>query len=152
MENFSLVRCDSDNPDFRSLVALLDAELRVFDGEEHTFYAQYNKLDKISHCLVGYLDNIPVGCGALREIDVKTIEVKRMYTKESARGKGVASRILAALEDWAKELGYDFCVLETGKKQEAAVRLYPKCGYEIIPNYGPYIGVENSICMKKGLN
>ncbi|WP_407524361.1 GNAT family N-acetyltransferase [Lacibacter sp. MH-610] len=55
------------------------------------------------------------------------------------------------LEQWAKEEGYSAAVLETGKKQPEAIRLYEKCGYSRIPNYGQYAGVENSVCMKKEL-
>jgi hypothetical protein len=42
-------------------------------------------------------------------------------------------------------------VLETGKRQPDAVALYKKCGYKQIPNYGQYIGMENSVCFEKWL-
>ena len=41
------------------------------------------------------------------------------------------------------------CILETGTRQKAAIALYHKCGYKIISNYGPYVGVKNSLCFKK---
>ena len=63
--------------------------------------------------------------------------------------KGIASQVLTSLEQWAHELGFSRCVLETGKKQPEAIALYLKNGYTITPNYGQYIGVENSVCMKK---
>jgi putative acetyltransferase len=55
------------------------------------------------------------------------------------------------LEAWAAELSYEKCVLETGKKQVEAIGLYQKNGYQKIPNYGQYIGVENSLCFEKKL-
>ncbi|MEO6589269.1 MAG: GNAT family N-acetyltransferase, partial [Pyrinomonadaceae bacterium] len=60
-------------------------------------------------------------------------------------------KILAELENWAKELNFSECILETGLKQPEAIRLYQKSGYETILNYGQYAGVENSVCMKKVL-
>lgn len=79
------------------------------------------------------------------------MEVKRMFTLPEYRGNGFAVIILEELEKWAKESEYEKTVLETGKLQLEAVALYKKCGYEIIPNYGQYIGVENSICFEKSL-
>jgi hypothetical protein len=59
---------------------------------------------------------------------------------------------LTGLEIWAMELNYSTCILETGKKQFDAVRLYEKNGYERISNYGQYAGVEESICFEKLLD
>ena len=72
-----------------------------------------------------------------------------MFTIPESRGKGFASIVLKELEQWAKELKYSRTVLETGKKQIDAVALYEKCGYNTIPNYGQYAGVEDSICFEK---
>ena len=144
-----LFRTNSDNLDFQSLVHLLDADLRIRDGEEHSFYAQFNKIDTIKHAIVAYLNNEAVGCGAIKMYQRDTMEVKRMFVAENNRGLGIASSILTALEIWAFELGFTTCVLETGKKQPEAIALYLKCGYTIISNYGQYEGVENSICFEK---
>jgi GNAT superfamily N-acetyltransferase len=77
------------------------------------------------------------------------MEVKRMYVLPNNRGKGIATTLLWELEKWALELGYMKCVLETGKRQPEAISLYEKSGYQRIPNYGQYKGVENSICFEK---
>ena len=145
----NIIRTDSENPDFRTLVTLLDQDLAVRDGAEHSFYAQFNQLDKINHALVAYVENQPVGCGAIRAYAQAAVEVKRMFVLPEYRGQGVAGKILAELETWATELGYDRCILETGQKQPEAIQLYQKSGYAIIPNYGPYAQVENSVCMEK---
>ena len=146
-----IVRTNSDDTDFRSLVALLDQDLAQRDGDEHAFYAQYNKVDMIRHAVVAYQNDEPVGCGAIKEFSPGVAEVKRMYTKPEHRGRGVAQAVLAELEQWGSELDFAECVLETGKKQPEAIRLYQKSGYDLIPNYGQYIGVENSVCMKKAV-
>ncbi len=145
----SLKRTNSEDNDFIALVKLLDANLAISDGDEHAFYAQYNKIDKIKHTIVAYDTNEYIGCGAIKKFSDEAMEVKRMFTIESKRGQGIASKILQELESWAAELGYKKCILETGKKQPAAISMYLKSGYVIIPNYGQYVGVENSVCFEK---
>lgn len=144
-----LVRTNSENSDFIDLVKQLDAYLKITDGDEHDFYNQFNSIDKLNHTVVAYIENQPVGCGAFKEFDKTSVEVKRMFTSSEARGKGIATLILKELEDWAAELNYSSCVLETGIRQVEAVQFYKKNLYNIIPNYGQYIGVENSLCFEK---
>lgn len=151
MSNLTLIRTDSDNTDFRTLVALLDQDLAVRDGDDHAFYAQFNKVDSIKEVIVAYHDGTPVSCGAIKPFSTTEAEVKRMFVHPDYRKQGIAARVLNALEGWAAELGFSSCILETGKKQPEAVALYQKVGYHITPNYGQYIGVDNSICMIKPL-
>lgn len=146
-----IIRTDSDHPDFRALVTLLDQDLAIRDGEDHAFYQQFNKIDKIKHVVVAYLETQALGCGAIRAYAPDTIEVKRMFVLPENRGKGIAGAVLTELETWAAELGYLRCILETGQMQPEAIRLYQKAGYAIIANYGQYAGVENSVCMEKML-
>lgn len=145
------VRTNSENSDFVELVARLDKLLANLDGRDHDFYNQYNKIDKIKHVVVAYSGGIPVACGAIKEFDPETMEVKRMFTSDSHRGKGLATQVLAELEKWALELGYAKCILETGKRLPEAVRLYQKNGYLPIPKYGQYVEMENSVCFEKKL-
>ena len=147
-----LRRTTSDNPDFQALVVLLDQDLAARDGDQHVFYAQFNKLGKISNVVVAYQHGQPVGCGAFREHSPGEVEVKRMYVLPSHRGQGIAQAVLTELERWAKESNYAACVLETGQKQPEAIRLYQRSGYTPIPNYGQYAGVENSVCMRKPIS
>ena len=147
----TLLRTNSSNTDFVALVKELDADLAIRDGADHAFYDQFNKIINIKHAIVAYENEAPVGCGAIKEFAPGTMEVKRMYVPPALRGKGIASTVLAALEDWAKELNYQRCILETGKKQPEAIALYKKSGYSIIPNYGQYENVENSVCFEKKL-
>jgi GNAT superfamily N-acetyltransferase len=137
--------------DFIQLVDRLDKLLADLDGRDHDFYNQHNKIDNIKHVVLAYDDNLPVSCGAIKEFDPKTMEVKRMFTLASHRGKGFATLVLTELEKWALELGYSKCILETGKRLPDAVRLYEKSGYQLIPNYGQYVEMENSICFEKKL-
>jgi len=145
----NLVRTNSDNSDFRGLVALLDQDLQIRDGDEHSFYAQFNKVDKIRHVVVAYEHDEAVGCGAIKEYAEGVAEIKRMFVRAERRGRGIAKSILSELETWASELNFSECILETGIKQPEAIALYQKSGYKTIPNYGQYSQVENSVCMKK---
>ncbi|SFT98330.1 Acetyltransferase (GNAT) family protein [Algoriphagus locisalis] len=147
----TLTRTDSSNPDFVALVKLLDDYLAEKDGREHDFYNQFNTIVKLNNVVVCSENGVPLACGAIKEFDQDSMEVKRMFTKLDSRGKGLASRVLSELEQWAAELGYKDCVLETGKRQLEAVALYKKKGYSIIPNYAQYIGIENSVCFRKVL-
>jgi GNAT superfamily N-acetyltransferase len=146
-----IVRTDSSSADFRELVLLLDQDLQIRDGAEHGFYATYNKIDSIAHVVVAYENGTAVGCGAIKRYSEQVVEIKRMFVRLECRGRGIAGQVLAELERWGVELGYAEAILETGKKQPEAIRLYQKSGYELIPNFGQYQGVENSVCMKKVL-
>ena len=144
-----LIRTNSENKDFIKLVRDLDADLAHRDGSDHPFYAQFNNINKIKYAVVAYENDIPVGCGAIKEYEPGTMEIKRMYVTPGNRGKGIAATILAELEAWTTELSFTKCILETGKKQPEAIRLYTKNGYQLISNYGQYAGIENSLCFEK---
>lgn len=145
----SLLRTTAEDPDFVSLVKELDAYLRETDGEEHVFYAQFNTIGILRHVVVLYKDGLPVACGAIKEWAPETMEIKRMYVKPANRGNALASVVLKELEDWARDLGCSRCVLETGKRQTEAIRLYEKNSYRPMANFGQYQGVENSLCFVK---
>ena len=147
----TLMRTNSENIDFISLVKLLDAELAIRDGAEHSFYSQFNKIDKIKYVVLAFSEGRAVGCGAIKEYSEEAVEVKRMYVLPEERNRGVASQILHELEIWARELSFRKCVLETGKKQPEAIALYMRNSYIRVANYGQYAGVQNSVCFEKKL-
>jgi putative acetyltransferase len=145
-------RTDAANKDFRQLVAELDKDLSIRDGADHSFYAPFNMIDTIKYAIVAHDSETPVGCGAIKEYAADAMEVKRMFVLPHRRGQGIATAILKELELWASEIGYKNCLLETGYKQPEAIALYKKSDYRIIPNYGQYEGVQNSVCFEKKLN
>lgn len=150
-EMIRIQRTDSEDNDFIQLVTRLDEFLAKMDGREHDFYDQFNKIDKIKHVVVAYSGKMAVACGAIKEYNTETMEVKRMFTSEEHRGKGLAAKVLNELEIWAMELGYSGCILETGRRLPEAMKLYEKNGYRQIPNYGQYVQMGNSICFEKKL-
>ncbi len=149
--NITLIRTDSNNLNFQDLVKALDLDLRIRDGEDHAFFAQFNKIDMIKYVVVAFENEVAVACGAIKEYSAKVMEVKRMYVKEDKRGKGIASLVLQDLEKWCIELKFEKCILETGLAQPEAISLYTKNNYQRIPNYGQYEQVETSVCFEKRL-
>ena len=145
----TLMKADASSDDFQTLVTFLDAELEVRDGDEHPFNALFNNLGNIKNVLVAYVDSHAVGCGAFRKFNEDTVEIKRMFVRPEYRGRGIASVVLNGLEEWAREGGFQKCILETGYNQPEAIALYKKSGYQVIPNYGPYENIANSICFEK---
>jgi putative acetyltransferase len=99
--------------------------------------------------LVARWDAEPVGCGAIRLIDADTAEVKRMFTRPGARGRGVGRALLAALEAQARTLGARRLVLETGVRQSEAMGLYASHGFVHMPPFGEYVDSPLSVCMQK---
>jgi GNAT superfamily N-acetyltransferase len=146
-----LIRTDSHHPDFINLVKLLDAYLKTTDGDEHDFYNQFNNIDVLKHVVIAYHEEEAIGCGAFKEYNNSSVEIKRMYTLPKTRSQGIATKVLTALEFWAKESGYSHCILETGIRQVEAVNFYKKNSYKVIPSYGQYLNMNNSVCFKKGL-
>jgi GNAT superfamily N-acetyltransferase len=109
-------------------------------------------LDNTVRVVTAFDGNTTVGCGAFRPIDgARTIEIKRMYVRPEARGRGIAKTILQELEQWGREEGFEQSKLETGNNQPEAIAVYVHAGYKKIPNYPPYDNMADSICMAKRL-
>lgn len=148
---FILKRVTSNNADFQELVHELDSALARINGEDNDFFAKYNKIDALNHVVVLYVNEVAVGCGALNPYSTNVMEVKRMFIRPTHRGKGLSKKILQYLLSWAKELGKDKCILETGEQMTEAIGLYKSFEFQIIPNYGQYADIESSICFEKVL-
>lgn len=141
---------DSENEHFQLLTNRLDQFLAVLNGEKNAFYAQFNHV-YLKNAVVAYVNNMPVACGAFKALNSSSVEIKRMYVMPEKRNMGVATAILKNLEIQAASMGFNCCVLETGKNMIEAVSFYKKNGYTIIPNYHPYTKVKSSLCFEKKL-
>jgi len=148
----SITRCDSNSTDFKELIKLLDYDLDERNGASQLDYNKYNIIDFVETVVIAYSDNEPIGCGCFKKIDKYNIEIKRMFVKAERRGMRIAEKILNELEAWATELDYTHSILETGIKQLEAIRLYKRCGYSKIENFGQYKGMASSVCFGKDLN
>jgi len=144
-----LYKRTNQDKDFLELTSKLDMDLHKRYGTQEDDYSKHNKIDLLNTVLIAYREEEAIACGCFRKINQNTVEIKRMFVKNSHRGKGYARLLLLELENWAKELGYTKVILETGKAQAEAIALYSKCQYLVIDNYGVYKNLDNSICMSK---
>jgi GNAT superfamily N-acetyltransferase len=144
-------RTNNNNPDFRRLIVELDKDLWKMNYSNQGEYDKHNIVDNLPTVVIAYDNDDAVGCGCFKKFDETSAEIKRMYVAPSHRGKGISRMILTELENWAKESGYAKTILETGTAQIEAIGLYKNSGYFVTQNYGPYIGMTDSICMGKKL-
>jgi len=149
--DLKILKTDSGNNDFISLTKLLDDDLNERYGELQKQYNKFNKVDFIRDVVIIYKDNMPVACGAFKEHDSNSIELKRIFVRKENRRQGLSKLILKKLEELGRNRGHMYALLETGIKQHEAINLYRNSGYEVIDNFEPYIGIFNSVCMKKVL-
>lgn len=147
------VYTDGNNKDFIELCHMLDDFLNELVGGEQNRakYIPYNKLDDIYDVIVAYDGDISVGCAGLKKYDEENAEVKRVFIKSEYRGRGISKILMSMLEERARKKGYKYLILESGEQLVAAMALYRKLDYKIIPNYGQYKDMPESICMRKDL-
>lgn len=141
-----------DDPAALALIAELNRELLALYPEEGATHFRLDT-DEVAEgrgaFMVAFDGEEPVACGAVRLIASDTAEVKRMYTRPSVRGRGLAGAVLAALEVEALRLGATTLVLETGVRQLEAIALYRRYGFEVIESFGEYVDSPISLCMAK---
>lgn len=150
MSDVIIRRTPSSDPTFAELIRQLDEDLWKRYGEVQGQYAPHNVLDTQT-AVIAVQDGEPAGCGCFKEYEPGTAELKRVFVPPAFRHRGVARGMVAALEAWARELGYHTMILETGNLQHEAIALYAKLGYEQTPLFPPYVGMPASICMRKSL-
>jgi len=145
-----IVRTDSENRDFIKLVEFLNSDLAERDGVNHPL-SQFNTIENIKYVVLAYERHKPIGCGAIVQLELNTVEIKRMYVLPEFRGKRIANHILSELENWAKELGNSRCILFTGINQPEANKLYERNAYKGIRKYGELIELPDCLCFAKDL-
>ena len=148
-----------DHPDALHLIAELRRVYQQRYGDDDATPVDTSEFaPPLGHFVVGYAGGEPVACGGWRARDggdpvlrVGDAEIKRMYVRESARGRGFARAVLAELERSAAATGRLRAVLETGTAQPEAIALYLSSGYHRIPGFGTYREWPNSRCYAKSL-
>jgi len=126
--------------DARRLLAdyLDDLERRLGDGWQREGYVDapdHELVPPAGMLLVGYDEDRPVACGAVRVIGPGIAEIKRMFVVPEARGRGLGRDLLAALEHAAVELGCALARLDSTEPLTEAVALYRSAGYVAIGDY-----------------
>lgn len=147
----TIKRTEASDPDFPYLVAQLTLEIREIYGDFQVIYDKYNQISHLDTVVIGYVNDMPVGCGCFKEIDPETVEIKRVYVKPAEREMGMATAIMDELEVWAKELGYSEVITETANKLDKSISFLKNRGYHTIPAYGPYAMMKTSVCFGKSL-
>jgi len=142
---------DWDDPDAVALRAAQRVELDSLYGADVEPGAKPTASDISVFLLARDADGTPVGCGALRQLDESSAEIKRMFVPREFRGRGISRTVLSALEAAALERGWATVRLETGTLQHEAIGLYESAGYVRIPNFGPYVGEPYSLCYERVL-
>jgi putative acetyltransferase len=140
-----------DDAHFLALIQALDHYLATINGSANDFFVPLNTVQILDNCVVAYINDEAVGCGALKKIDNNTFELKRFYVKEPYRRLGIASKILDYLESFTQQNNGQYIRLETSKRMLNAVNFYHVHGFEIIPNFEPYVGIDDSVCFEKVL-
>jgi GNAT superfamily N-acetyltransferase len=142
------------SPVARALITALTTELAALYPEDAGLVFSFEEHDVAPGrgvFLVAHAAGEPVGCAAVRTVGEGVGELKRMYVRPEARGRGVARAVLAAAEAQARRLGLRRLVLETGVRQGTALALYRTAGYTDIPVYGEFLGNPLSVCLAKDL-
>lgn len=152
MSLISVHTVSHNHPHLHQLIRNLDEELLERYPPEEIFTLDFNDphVRDISFA-VAYLDDTPVGCGAIRPLEGKEAELKRFFVERQHRGSGAAALILRHLEENALRNGFRIIKLETGPEQPESLRFYAKNGYYEIPRFGPYAECPSSMCFEKRL-
>ena len=149
-------RALAPTPQLTEIVGELDAVLGALYSAEQRHGLRIEELFEPNiRFFLAYADGAPVGCGGVALFDTYA-EVKRMYTREAVRGRGVAKVLLARLEREARDAGKPVLRLETGTYQDAAIGLYERCGFRRCAAFGHYAAlpprrIEMSIFYEKDL-
>ena len=155
MRTLNLRRTALASPDAARLIAALNEELAAKfpePGATHFSLSDAQVVADAGAFLVAYLDDVAIGCGAVRRLDEATAEIKRMYVHPSVRGQGIGRGLVEALEREARLLGVTRIVLETGTRLARAIKLYEAMGYTRIPLFGEYLSSpDTSLCFGKSL-
>jgi putative acetyltransferase len=143
------------SPDAARLIAALNSELTETFPEPGATHFSLHDAQVVAGdgaFLVAYLNDLAVGCGAVRRLDEKTAEIKRMYVDPSVRNRGIGRALVEALEREARLAGLTTIVLETGTRLASAIKLYEAMGYARIPLFGEYLSSpDTSLCFGKSL-
>jgi len=129
-------------PEARQLIAELERVLgSVYPPEQRHVLSIEQVFQPNVRFFIARLGGAAVGCGGVALFD-DYAEVKGMYTREAARGKGVGKALLARLEQEARDAGKPVLRLETGTLQAEAISLYERCGFQACGPFGHYAALE----------
>jgi putative acetyltransferase len=148
-----------DQPEVLTLLDALDAYLAgLYAPEDNHILGVAQLLADDVRFLVARRDGVAVGCGAVRRMpaepdtgDQPYGELKRMFVAPAQRGQRIAEALVARLEAHLRSQGITQALLETGRDQTEALRLYGRAGYAVRGPFGGYPDNGLSVFMAKAL-
>lgn len=138
---------------FVELCSMLDNYLNGIMGKDiqQEKYNKHNELVDIDDVILLVDGEKLIGCAGLKRVNTATAEVKRVFVLNEFRRHGYGHTLISGIECLARSKGYKVLLLETGVPMKSARALYTSCGFSFIENYGPYAGLDSSVCMKKDI-
>ncbi len=148
----SLVPLGFDDTRAHALMTAQQRELRKLYNDTDERTEPFDPASLAGGVLLGWEEGGELlAIGGLKPLDRQSAEIKRMYTRPEARGRRLGRAVLDGLIAWGREQHLAQLVLETGDLQAEATSLYQSAGFERIPNFGYYVGIENSLCFALAL-
>ena len=147
------VKTKSSDPRFVKLCSMLDNYLDGMMGVElqQKEYNKHNELVDIDDVILFVDGEKLIGCAGLKRVNTAIAEIKRVFVVDEFRCHGYGHTMISGIEALARNEGYTVLLLETGAPMKSARNLYTSCGFSLIENYGPYAGLDSSVCMKKNI-
>lgn len=141
------------DPEVVGLLKALTAELAGagYTASQTFGYSAAQLRERAVHLVGARLGTSLVGLGGLEVQEDRTGELKRFFVRPEHRGAGIADALIAALVDYARDHDIDRLRLETGDKQHAAIALYRRHDFVVVPRFGPYVNSATSVCMQRDL-
>jgi GNAT superfamily N-acetyltransferase len=142
---------DPSSREAQQLLASLSTTLQRVTGSDGkaSFDLSDVQVDRACFAIAWSAAGEPLGCGAIRPLEPAIAELKRMFAVPGSQGVG--SAVLAFLERQALTFGYREVWLETRQVNRRAVAFYERHGYQVIPNFGRYVGRPEAVCLGKRL-
>jgi len=153
MNTLEFRQVDPSSPDALDLIRALSAEYAQRYPDTSFYGIEVEEFPATGGIfVVGYLADKPVACGTFRPMDGGDLaEIMRMFVKPGYRRQGISRKMLAYLEESARDLAFEQVCLETGIRQPEAIGLYRSAGYVEIPPFGIYVDNPLSVCFEKHL-
>jgi putative acetyltransferase len=147
----TIQREPADSMDALALLRARDEEnFKLYPPEARFAIPADKHVDKGVMFFIARENEAPIGCGALERHDGYA-EMKSVFLLRSARGRRLGLEIIRAIEETARELGYEEVRLETGIRSPWAIKTYERAGYSICPRFGDYPEAPLSVYMMKRL-
>ena len=144
---------DGKNEDFKKFYLLTEEYYsKIVGGKKNRLgFVPYNLSEDIDDVIIAYDGGKAVACAGLKEYSRSDAEIKRVWVQPEYRGKGIATKLMVAVEEKARCMGFERAVLQTREIMTDAVALYEKLGYSRIENYPPYDKLDGAVCFAKRL-